>query len=284
MPDLLMHVNYFEAGYTMDERFSKVLEHGFDGVELRGVPNDGSSDEEYLSSVARAMECSGMANVALSLSPDLMDADAANRDAAVARFETVLRTGASMGVRLFNASTGAVLADGAGYMEFEKNGSAAATDEQWQWAVAGFRHLGAIAQDLGATIAFEVHNCLIHDLAASTRRLLEMIDCPAVGANLDMGNVILNTKGESLAQAIEILGDRIYYVHLKNAHIVRGGGWFLTHMGDGDIDNRMFLKLLKDRGYQGRIGLEAPRPGDRDYFARVDLAYVRGVVKDLGWE
>ncbi len=284
VPDLILHVNYFEAGYSMDEKFDKVLEHGYDGIELRGVPGDGSDDAHYLASVKSAMERTGMRNVVLSLSPNLMDPDAANRQAAIARFEGVLRAGASMGVLTYNASTGAVLAEGAGYMEFDKNGSAAATDEQWEWAVAGFRHLGAVAEELGAVIAFEVHNCLIHDLAASTKKLLEMIDCPAVGANLDMGNVFLNVKGESLPQAIEILGDRIYYVHLKNGHIVRGGGWFLTHISDGDIDNRLFLRQLKVRGYKGKICLEAPRPGDRDYFARVDLAYVRGLLQDLGWE
>ena len=106
------------------------------------------------------------------------------------------------------------------------------------------------------------------------------VGCATVGVTCNRNSAV----GAAADIAIEILGDRIYYVHLKNAHIVRGGGWFLTHMGDGDIDNRMFLKLLKDRGYQGKVGLEAPRPGDRDYFARVDLAYVRGVVKDLGWE
>ncbi len=35
-------------------------------------------------------------------------------------------------------------------------------------------------------------------------------------------------------------------------------------------------------GYEGPICVEAPRPGDREWYAQQDLAYVRALLADLG--
>lgn len=52
-------------------------------------------------------------------------------------------------------------------------------------------------------------------------------------------------------------------------------------LADGDCNNREFLRELKNHDYRGMICLEAPRSGDREWFAQQDLAYAKSLLKDL---
>lgn len=47
------------------------------------------------------------------------------------------------------------------------------------------------------------------------------------------------------------------------------------------VNNREFLRLLSVRGYKGPIGIEAPRPGDREWFAKQDIAYLRALMAEI---
>lgn len=283
MPDVIMHCNYFEHGYTVAETFDKVVEHGYDGIELRGRPRFDNTTEEYLDDVEKQMKRTGITSLVLSLPGDFMKADSEVRAASVDELTYVLKRGMDMGCRTFNAMCGALAAPGFDYGEFEKHGSNYASSEHWQWATAAYQQLGAVAAEGGARIAFETHNVYIHDLAKPTKKLLDMIDCDAVGANLDMGNIVLHADGESLEDALEILKGKLYYVHLKNMLRLRPGGFAAVGLAEGCIDNRQFLRILKKQGYDHPIGVEAPRPGDRDYFAASDLAYTRSLLEYLDW-
>ena len=43
------------------------------------------------------------------------------------------------------------------------------------------------------------------------------------------------------------------------------------------------MRLLLAAGYDGPLCIEAPRAGDREWFARQDLAYLKAVLRDLEW-
>ena len=282
MPDIIMHVNYFETGYSLGELFDKARLHGYDGVELRGFRPD-TSTAHYLAEIGAEWDRSGLHQVTMACPCDLNNADPGYRAAEVEKCADLLRWAAAMGVRLFNAMAGTLLGEGRSYMEFDQNGSGAASDEQWEWAVAGFQQLGSVAEELGLKLAFETHNCYLHDLARPTAELLRRIGSPAVGANLDMGNIVLNANGESAADAVAALDSRIYYTHLKNLYLTPGGGFIVCPLSDGVLDNRQLLQLLKAAAYDGLICLEEPRRGDRDHFAATDIEYIRGVLRDLHW-
>lgn len=283
MPDVIMHCNYFERGYSVQQTFDKAVRHGYDGVELRGRPRDeGMSTDEYLDLVAAEKKRTGI-QVVLALNSNLMNPDADERRAQLEHWSHVLKRGIDMGVLTYNAMSGGLSCETAGRYEYDKTGSGAAEDEHWKWAAEGYQELGAIAQQGGARLAFETHMGLLTDIAAPTRKLLDMIDSPAVGANLDMGNIVLHPKGETLDEALEILEGKVYYTHLKNVYLVPGGGWICCHISDGVIDNYRFLEILQRQGYDGMIGLEAPRQGDRNHFAAVDCQYVRSICRDLDW-
>lgn len=282
MPQIIMHVNYYEAGYTLGELFDKAIHFGYDGVELRGFRPD-TSTADYVAMIAAEWQRTGLQTVTMACPCDLNNPDAAYREAEVAKCSDLLRQAAGIGVHTCNAMAGTMVAAGIPYSDFHLNGSGCATEEQWDWAVAGYQQLGAVAEGLGMKLAFETHNGYIHDLATPTAEFLRRIGSPAVGANLDMGNIVLNQNGESVEKAIEILGAGVFYLHLKNLYLPSTGGYIVCPMSDGVIDNRVMLRLLQAQGYTGLICLEEPRRGDRDHFARTDIEYIRGVLQDLNW-
>jgi len=282
MPDIIMHVNYFESGYTLGELFTKARLYGYDGVELRGFRAE-TSTAEYVAEIAREWRRSGLRHVLMACPCDLNNPDAAYRAAQVEKCGDLLRQAAGIGVRLCNAMAGTMVAAGVPYAEYHRNGSGCATAEQWAWAVEGFQQLGAVAEELGVRMAFETHNGYIHDLAKPTAEFLRRIGSPAIGANLDMGNIVLNKNGEPLRDALSILGDKIYYNHLKNILKPSTGGYIVCGLADGVIDNRVWAQTLKDTGNNSPICLEAPRQGDREFFAKADIEYFRWVLEGIGW-
>jgi sugar phosphate isomerase/epimerase len=180
--------------------------------------------------------------------------------------------------------TGVVMAPGAKYDEYGRNGSSAATEEHWQWAVEGFQTLGDLASELGFLFAFEIHNCYLHDLPEPARKLVDRIDRPSVGINFDYGNIIWHPSDPGLAEAIQVCAGRLYYVHLKNSYVVTEGGQRISirsGLADGIINNRDLLRQVKALDFRGPICIEAPRQGDREQFAKEDIAYLRSVMAEV---
>ncbi|MCE5240610.1 sugar phosphate isomerase/epimerase [bacterium] len=281
MPDVLMHINYFEAGYSLSTLFDEAKFYGYDGVELRGT-REGLTPAKYVAQVKKEMARTGLC-VVMACPCNLNNPKADERAAAVEQSTDLLKKAAAIGVKLFNTMAGSLTVAGIPYTEFDKHGSGAATWEQWAWAVEGFQQLGAVAEELGVRMAFETHNGYIHDLAKPTAEFLRRIGSPAIGANLDMGNIVLNKNGEPLRDALSILGDKVYYNHLKNIFKPSTGGYIVCGLSDGVIDNRVWAQTLKDTGNRSPICLEAPRQGDRDFFAKADIEYFRWVLEGIGW-
>ena len=122
----------------------------------------------------------------------------------------------------------------------------------------------------------------LHDLATSARKLVDLIDRPNFGVNLDYGNSVYFKKGTypSLEESIDICGDKLFYTHWKNS-VPGSPRRAACALSQGDINHRQYLKKLIDVGFSGLLGVEAPRPGDREFFAREDIEYVRSLIADL---
>ena len=54
-----------------------------------------------------------------------------------------------------------------------------------------------------------------------------------------------------------------------------------TALAEGEINHRAYVRYLKNKGYKGCIGIEAPRNGDRQYFAEADYNYLKGIILAL---
>ncbi|MEG1791933.1 MAG: sugar phosphate isomerase/epimerase [Clostridia bacterium] len=83
-------------------------------------------------------------------------------------------------------------------------------------------------------------------------KFLDDVDCG--GALWDI-NHPFRFVGESIAETIQNLGSKIYYVHIKDS-IVKNGQTQYKMLGYGDIPIKEALNLLKENGYVGTISLE----------------------------
>jgi sugar phosphate isomerase/epimerase len=284
---VIMHINYCEQGQSIDDLCRKACKWGYDGVEFRRsrfYQGFTETPEEYLDSIARAMEASCL-KFALFGYPtaNLMNPDADQRkkelDEAVEFFDLA---GKRFKLTVINAFSGNLLnADKSlDYSEYDKHGSAAATEDHYQWAGEGFKALGEIALQYGFKFAFETHMCYLHDLPSSVSKLVNMIDHPAVGVNLDYANIACFKDAPTLKDSIKMLGDKLFYVHLKNAVSIPGGGRLATGLSDGEINHREFMRLLIETNFEGPMCLEAPRDGDREWYAQEDINYFKSVYAD----
>lgn len=287
---IIMHVNYCEQGQSLAEMCQKAVAWGYDGIEFRrkrsGVDE---TPEGYLDEIAKGVAQSGLKQVLFG-GPgiDFTSADASVRKTQLEEGLQFFRLAAErFDLTVCNVSAGAIpRRAGAPAWDYHASGSGAATEDHYVWAAEGFRELGALATELGFKMAFETHMGCVTDLPVPTKKVLDMIGSSAVGANLDYGNMVYFTKVPSLKETIATLSGQIFMVHLKNSHAVPvGDHTFMVKcpLGDGLINNREFLTLLKADGFHGPICIEAPRAGDREWFAQQDIAYLKSVLADLNW-
>ncbi len=285
---IIMHVNYCEQGQTVGEICGKAAAWGFDGVEFRrkrsGVKE---STEDYLAELEAGVKASGLKHVLFGYpGPLLIKEDAAEREQEVEEAIAFYRHVAErFGVRTVNLLTGAMHNPDKSipYFDYTSHGSFIATEEQWEWQADGCRRMADGLTDVDISFGFETHMVYLHDTVDAARKLVERIDRPSIGVNLDYGNMVEFKERPSLEEAVKGLGERIHYVHLKNSAPLRGGGGRLpTGLSEGEINNRQFVRLLMEIGYEGPICVEAPRGGDREWYAQQDLAYLRALLTELG--
>ena len=288
---IIMHVNYCEQGQTIPDMCQKAAAWGFDGIEFRRMRRGvDETPEQYIDAVAEAADQAGLKHVLFG-GPGLnmMSDDPAARRAEIEegiRFYTLAAERVKLTV--CNTSTGAVPRSGGSVprWRYDLGGSGAATEDHYRWAAEGFREIGALAQTLGFRLAFETHMGCLADLPEPTKKLLDMIDSPAVGANLDYGNMVYFPSPPALQDTVAALSGRIFMLHLKNAIPVAVGdhkAMIPCGLGDGVINNREFLQRLREDGFDGPLCVEAPRAGDREWFAQQDIAYLQSVLRDVDW-
>ena len=286
-PDIILHVNYVEQGQTIDEMCERAVRWGYDGIEFRRKrAGADESPEEYVDAIAAARDAHGLRHVLFGYpGPDLTlpDADARKRevDEVVAFFRLAAKRFDMTVNNTFAGDLHNPAAD-VPYGDYTCHGSYVATEEMYEWAADGFKTLGPLAEELGFVFAFETHPCYLHDTPASAMKLVEMIGHPAVGVNLDYVNVTVLPDQPDLSGVLDAIGGSLLYIHFKNTDTLASGEHLRVGLGEGQINNRQFLRMLVDRGYEGPICLEAPRPGDREWYARQDMTYMKSLLDDCG--
>lgn len=293
MNPIIMHINYGEMTWdsygkrSVDDICKIAAELGFDGIEFRGKPPKELahlSFKEYAQQVAEGKKKYGLNTIMFSIGLSKCTvADAQVRAADIAEAvekakivndlcdTTICNCFAS------NIRSSISTAPGAAY---EFHGSAAATAEDWDLTVESFQEFGSKVAPLGMKFGFETHMNYIHDLPAPAKKLVDLIDSPAIGINMDYGNTVYFPVRPSVTETIDIYGDKLFYTHLKNSSPVPGGR-IATALGDGEINHRVYIEKLMETGFTGPIGIEAPRGGDRIWFAQNDLAYFKAVMASL---
>lgn len=207
MAQIYMHANYFARNWPMECCFERAAAYGYDGIEVRAPAE--ADFAKALADIQRLREKYRLPGLTLAGGPSVVGLDKTARQKAVADFLPklrIIRDVCGKGQRI-NGGVGGP----------SRDGSAGATEEHFQQAAEAYREIGKACVDLGLQFTFEIHMGTLHDTAASTVKLLDLIGCPAITANLDYGNMFLTRHAEKDIPALcGALKGRIGYFHVKN--------------------------------------------------------------------
>jgi len=288
MNPVIMHINYCEQGQSIEEICQKAASWGFDGIEFRSLPTGitFASIDEYLEAILHNATRFGLKRIHFGYTAEgICSEDNKTHEAAVAdaiAFFTLVHN--KLGVTLCNVFTDIIMNPDKNIPygpDYSLHGSSVATEAQWKAAVAGYKKIGAAVSALGMRLAFETHMSYIHDTPQAAFKLVSLIDSPAIGINMDYGNTVYFKNHLELEETIALYGEKLFDIHLKNSMELLSSERVPTALGEGDINHRQYLRLLKKTGYSGPITLEAPRSGDREPYARQDIAYYKMLREDV---
>lgn len=139
--------------------------------------------------------------------------------------------------------------------------------------VDSLQRLCEAAEPLGVRIGVEYEPGLLVERAEELAEVIERVDSPLLGANLDIGHSFLD--GESPEEAVALLAGRIWNLHLED---IAGRKHYHLIPGEGSLPFRRYLDAVAKTGYQGFYTLELYTYSHMPEEAgRRSLAYLRGL-------
>ena len=287
---IIMHTNYCGNSPEIEYMFEKAKSWGYDGVEchVESSINKYESPKDYIADVKKYSEKYGIGRIHFGYSfTEAGASDIATRDNAVSKAAAFFSLAKDiLGVELCNIAAGGYILskeEGVHPFDFDRHGSAAASESDIANFTDSLKKLAAHLEKIGIKVALETHMNLIHDTPEATIRLIELIGSPNVGVNMDYGNYYWHQRCKSLEETFKIYEGRILYFHLKNAIKLPNFVRFQTQLGEGQINHREYLSLIKKYDIKAPIVLESPRDGDREWYAKEDIAYIKSVMDDIGF-
>jgi len=277
-----VYVNSFNyRRYDFRRAARRAKEYGYDGLEIWARHYTNETIHDDLAEVKRICEEVGTKAPVINLHGNVIGGDPEERAARLGWLKDLIPRLPDHGVTVANGFAGSLIVDP---NNWGINGSTAATDAHYERAADAYRSLGALAENAGVLLTFEVHMNTIHDTAKATKRLLEMIDSPAVKANIDAGNMRGVPPAEPAPEGVQILGDWIAYTHCKNcrrvSHLPVGVDYDYL-LKEGDVDYYAVVAALVKQGFAGPYCLEWSGYGDPSVPTREDLAYFKSILKDV---
>jgi sugar phosphate isomerase/epimerase len=139
-----------------------------------------------------------------------------------------------------------------------------AFDDARGWIIDGLRQAAAYAEEQGVTLALENHG-LLAGKAAQVEGIIADVGSPAFKATIDTGNFLL--VDEEPVDAVKVLASHAGHVHFKDfrpgkegespSYPALSGKRFVgTIIGEGVVDPKEVLRILKDAGYDGWLSVE----------------------------
>ena len=280
---ILLHVNYCEGPGKLPLLFKIAKINGCDGVELRRkYAFADMTQDEYQTCVGGLKSQYPELEITFGGGINFCrgEEDTAKREIEdYSKFIDWAKL--SCGTKVLNFFTGTLIARDNDYLNFETNGSAIATAEDYERCAIGLRTIGDIAAASNMLVALETHNCYLHDLVESCRKLMDMTVHDSIGINYDHGNICINRRSKSeIADVFNILGNKIYYAHLKNLLFYKGI-FMSTRLEEGDINNLEIMIGLKQNLKSGMLAIEYPCTGDGIMAAKRDMDYIRFMINFL---
>jgi sugar phosphate isomerase/epimerase len=246
-----------------DEAVRRIGKAGFRATELIAW-NAASFDEYYTPSTVKSLR-SVLSDEDMTLSQFVVNngpaasGDASRRAGAVAMFKRGVDVGVELGATIINTVTHVPFEfpypritdrplvqvfglELAGDLDWDQN---------WEDYIAVLRECAQYAESAGVKYSLEPHPFRYGSNTDGMLRILEAVDSPALGVNLDPSHMY--PVGEFPNMAIYRLGKRVLHCHFSDNDGTTNVHW---RPGMGKIDWTQTLQALKDIGYEGVVSLE----------------------------
>jgi sugar phosphate isomerase/epimerase len=191
--------------------------------------------------------------------PNLSNGDASKRKAAVEMFKRGVDLGIQLGTPIINTVVHYPftiemprITDRPHVQVFTVDiPSGLDWNQNWKDYIAGLKECAAYAEQAGVRYSIEPHPFRYGSNAEGLLRILEAVDSPALGINLDPSHMF--PSGDIPHVAAQRLGDKIIHCHFSDNDGETNVHW---RPGKGKIDWEKLLIALRDNGFDGVISLE----------------------------
>ncbi|MCP3868253.1 MAG: sugar phosphate isomerase/epimerase [Gammaproteobacteria bacterium] len=144
-----------------------------------------------------------------------------------------------------------------------------------QLFVESLKQICAAAENYGVRVGIEYEPGLLVERADEVAEVLQRVDSPQLGANLDLGHAYLSH--ESPEETIGLLAGRIWNVHVED---IANYKHFHLIPGEGDIPLSRYFQLLDNCGYDRYLTVELySYPQMPEEAGRRSLAYLRELLE-----
>lgn len=229
------------GGYDMETAFKYVALCGYDGIEISAI--EGMSQHlvldrwrEIAPEIRRLSQEYGL---------ELLAMEQPSRDPE--RMEAAFQAAVELGIPIVNCGPGGKAGD----------------EESVKEVIESLDRLSRMAEKYGVTLCVKAHvGAAIHD-TPSTLRVMQAVDSPAFGIDMDPSHIY--RAGENPVEAIATVISRVKHVHIRDCkgRQQNPGKPEMQVNGRGDIDLVGYIRVLHQHGYTGPLDLEII--GAKDY-------------------
>lgn len=273
--------SYSLRDYPREHVFEVAREGGWTRVELAAVHLDSGAPSEDLARAIAQADAVGARIHCVGYWGQFADLGDARRES-VDRARAVIEACAEHGITLINGSGGWLVHDPERWnADWRANGSAIATEADYERVAEAYRELADLAAPLGVRINIEIHPNTVHDTAAATVRLLALIDRPGVAVTVDPSNASALSEADRDPGVLDLLGDRATYLHVKNCTVDGGVCDFNTDVDRGVVDNDRWLAAMAGSGRCTAVCLEYCGDGDPHPYLTASRGYLDDRMRAL---
>lgn len=262
-------------GMPLDRLIGKLHEHRFSHIQFavkksfpESAPRLAGLSPGTAAYYGGAFRQAGIHIAVLGCYVNITASNLEKRAKALEEFKTHLRLAKDFGASLVGTETGSV---GEGYTPDNF------TEEAFQRVIVSVREMVAEAERFGVTVGIEAGQNHPLYTAPLARRLLDEIPSNNLQIILDCANLMSPAnylrQDAIFEEAIELLGDRIAVIHLKD-FIVEQGRIKIVPVGQGRLHFRPILRYMKyDRPHIHGILESTPEEHMRDSIAFLQQLY-----------
>ena len=222
------------GGHSMEAAFKSIAMAGYDGIELSAI--DGMSEhlvldrwEELVPEIRDLSDEYGLELLAMEQpvrASDIMD--------------RACRAASALGIPVVNCGPGGTSGD----------------DESLKASINSLAEMAKIGEEHGVIVCVKAHVGASIYNTPTTLRVMNEIDSPAFGIDMDPSHIY--RAGENPSEAIAAVMARVKHVHIRDCKGMQSGPGKPEEQanGRGDIDLLGFVRVLHEHGYDGALNLE----------------------------